>query len=183
MNKTIIIIGAGMGGLAAGIYGQDNGFETTIFEAHYQPGGQCTSWNRKGYVFDGCIHYFGGGSPQAKAEAFWQELGVQPCVKAEINECISAVFPDGTYVHDYCDLKKLQSHLKQLSPEDSVIIDEYIDGIKRFLKDDIMGVLFFGSFKEKLCSVPSLFGLIKYFKYSFHKRLFLIFDIILDNLS
>lgn len=36
--KTIIIIGAGMGGLAAGIYGQANGFKTTIFEAHSLPG-------------------------------------------------------------------------------------------------------------------------------------------------
>jgi phytoene dehydrogenase-like protein len=30
--KRIIIIGSGMGGLATGIYGQRNGFETTIFE-------------------------------------------------------------------------------------------------------------------------------------------------------
>jgi phytoene dehydrogenase-like protein len=44
MRKSIVIIGAGMGGLAAGIYGQLNGFETQIFETHTRPGGQCASW-------------------------------------------------------------------------------------------------------------------------------------------
>ena len=48
--KRIIIIGSGMGGLSAGIHAQRNGFESIIFEAHSTPGGQCTSWTRKGYV-------------------------------------------------------------------------------------------------------------------------------------
>lgn len=32
--RSIIIIGAGLGGLAAGIYGRRNGYTTKIFEAH-----------------------------------------------------------------------------------------------------------------------------------------------------
>ena len=72
--KSIIIIGSGMGGLAAGIYGQYNGFTTTIFEAHHLPGGQCASWKRKGYVFDACLHTFNGFKPQTKMNAFWREL-------------------------------------------------------------------------------------------------------------
>jgi phytoene dehydrogenase-like protein len=63
MAKSIIIIGAGMGGLAAGIYGQINGYETQIFEMHTKPGGQCASWKRKGYTFDACIHHFFGCKP------------------------------------------------------------------------------------------------------------------------
>lgn len=39
MDKSIIIIGAGMGGLAAGIYGQINGYQTQIFEMQTKPGG------------------------------------------------------------------------------------------------------------------------------------------------
>ena len=164
--KKIIIIGSGMGGLATGIYGQHNGFDTVIFEAHNQPGGQCTSWNRKGYIFDACIHDFPDDRPNTKLDTFLRELGVQPCEKVEMNECISAVTPDGTYFHDYCSLEKLESHLKQLSPEDTVIIDEYIDGIKRFLKNDSLGALTIGSFWEKLSSMPALLGLLKYFKYT-----------------
>lgn len=60
MTKSIIIIGAGIGGLSTGVYGQINGYETQIFEMHSKPGGQCTSWKRNGYTFDPCIHHFFG---------------------------------------------------------------------------------------------------------------------------
>ena len=56
MADSIIIIGAGIAGLAAGCYAQMNGYKTKIFELHELPGGLCTAWERKGYVFDGCIH-------------------------------------------------------------------------------------------------------------------------------
>ena len=56
MEKSIIIIGAGIAGLSAGCYGQMNGYRTQIFEMGTKPGGLCTSWKRKGYTIDGCIH-------------------------------------------------------------------------------------------------------------------------------
>ena len=42
-EKTIIIIGAGIAGLAAGCYAQMNGYRSQIFEMHFAPGGLCTS--------------------------------------------------------------------------------------------------------------------------------------------
>ena len=41
-QKSIIIIGAGIAGLAAGCYGQMNGYRTQIFELHDTPG--CLRW-------------------------------------------------------------------------------------------------------------------------------------------
>jgi len=161
--KSIIIIGAGMGGLAAGIYGQRNGFNTAIFEAHHQPGGQCTNWTRKGYIFDACLHDFPQDRPGTKMDALLRELGVLPCEMFAIHECMSAVTPEGKYVHDYCDLEKLESHLKQLAPEDAAAIDAYLDGIRRFQENDSLSALMMGSFREKLASMPALLGLRKYF--------------------
>ena len=40
---SIIIVGAGVGGMATGIYAQRNGFDTAIFEVHSKPHGPCTS--------------------------------------------------------------------------------------------------------------------------------------------
>jgi len=37
-----------------------NGYKTRIFEMHDKPGGLCTAWTRKGYTFDGCIHWLTG---------------------------------------------------------------------------------------------------------------------------
>lgn len=57
MKNRILIIGGGVAGLAAGCYAQMNGYNAVIFEMHNLPGGLCTAWERRGYIFDGCIHY------------------------------------------------------------------------------------------------------------------------------
>ena len=49
-KKKIIIIGAGLSGLTAGVYGQNNGFLTEIFEKNPVPGGLCRNWVRKGLL-------------------------------------------------------------------------------------------------------------------------------------
>lgn len=164
--KSIIIIGSGMGGMATGIYGQYNGFTTTIFEAHHRPGGQCTSWTRKGYVFDACIHHLGAGSAQTQIDAFWRELGALPCEMVATNEVASAVAPDGTYFHDYYDLDKLESHLKTLSPEDADLIDAYIDGIRAFRPNGRFSNLLLGSPWEKLAALPFIVNRLRYFRHT-----------------
>lgn len=153
--KSILIIGAGVGGLSAGIYGQANGFATTIFEAHKLPGGQCTSWKRKGYTFDACIHHFGAGSGTTRVDAFWREVGALPCEMLPTQECVSVAFPDGTIIHDYFDLEKLERHLKTISPQDAALIDDYLDGIRGWLKDDRFNDMMLGSIREKVAAVPS----------------------------
>jgi phytoene dehydrogenase-like protein len=61
MEKSIIIVGAGMAGLSTGCFAQMNGYKTTIFEMHNIPGGLCTAWKRKGYKFDISMHMLGPG--------------------------------------------------------------------------------------------------------------------------
>ena len=77
-SETIAIIGAGIAGLAAGCYAQMNGYETHIFELHDIPGGLCTAWERKDYIFDGCIHYLFGSGPGQPFYSMWEELGAMP---------------------------------------------------------------------------------------------------------
>ena len=78
MGKSIIIIGAGIAGLSAGCYGQMNGYRTSIFEMHDKPGGLCTSWQRKKYTFDLCIHWLVGSASASGFYHIWQELGALP---------------------------------------------------------------------------------------------------------
>ena len=73
MTKSIIVIGAGVAGLSTGCYGQMNGYQTQIFELHDKPGGLCTAWKRKGYTFDGCIHWLSGSKAGSSMNAVWQE--------------------------------------------------------------------------------------------------------------
>ena len=46
MDKSLIIIGAGVAGLAAGCYAQMNGYRSQILDLHTIPGGLCTWWRR-----------------------------------------------------------------------------------------------------------------------------------------
>src|SRR5215212_7932597 len=111
MSKSIIIIGAGIAGLAAGCYGQMNGYRTQVFELHDLPGGLCTAWARKGYTFDGCIHYLFGSAPGQPFHQVWEELGaVQGRRMINHAELMRIVSPDGKTLIVYCDPDRLAAH-------------------------------------------------------------------------
>src|SRR5690554_1774507 len=73
-KKKVVIIGAGIAGLSAGCYFQINGYDTEIYEARNIPGGLCTSWNKKGYLIEGCIHGLLGSAPTHPFYKLWNEI-------------------------------------------------------------------------------------------------------------
>ena len=95
MAKSVIIIGSGMGGLAAGIYGQVNGYTTRVFEMHTLPGGQCSSWKRAGFTFDGCLHHLFGCAPSSRIYELWEEVGAMPRELVQPADCVSVLSPEG----------------------------------------------------------------------------------------
>ena len=75
MAKKIIIVGAGIAGLSAGIYALKAGFEAEIFEKNAVAGGECMGWNRKGYQIDNCIHWLTGTLPNTDLWNVWKTVG------------------------------------------------------------------------------------------------------------
>lgn len=75
MSKRLIIIGAGISGLTSGVYCRRSGIDTTIFERAGNPGGVSTSWKRKGYTFEGGIHWLIGSIPSNPLNDIWTETG------------------------------------------------------------------------------------------------------------
>jgi phytoene dehydrogenase-like protein len=136
-KKTINIIGAGIAGLSAGCYAQMNGYQSQIFELHDLPGGLCTAWERKGYVFDGCIHYLFGSGEGQPFNRMWQELGaVQD--RAFVNHAEYQRITDGekTLVV-YVNPDRLQDHMTVLSPADGKLIQALCDGVRKFTQFDV----------------------------------------------
>lgn len=72
--KTIAIIGGGLSGLSAGVYGQMAGFQTTIYEKSKAAGGCCFGWERNGYLIDNCIHWL-CGTRKCSGRKIWEDLG------------------------------------------------------------------------------------------------------------
>ncbi len=136
-EHTIIIIGAGIAGLATGCYAQMNGFKTKIFELHNLPGGLCTAWERKGYVFDGCIHYLIGSGKGQPFYSMWEELGaVQGRRMINHREYQRITDGDKTLIV-YVDPAELEAHLLELSPQDAAPIRDFIRGVRKFAGFDL----------------------------------------------
>ena len=131
MSKSIIIVGAGIAGLSAGCYGQMNGYRTQIFELHSLPGGLCTSWKRKGYTFDGCIHWLVGSDHGASFYRVWQELGaMQGRQMINHDEFIRVEGKDGKTLIIYTDADRLERHMKELAQADARPIGEFCSAIR-----------------------------------------------------
>lgn len=132
MSKSIIIVGAGMAGLSTGCYAQMNGYTTHIFEQHVLPGGVCTSWKRKGYTFDCCIHNLGGSGEASEFHRIWRELGAIP-TRPMIAYDEFVQVEEGTHVFTvFADIDKLETHMKMLSPADADVIEEFTNAARRF---------------------------------------------------
>lgn len=137
-SKTILIIGGGIAGLAAGCYAQMNGYQSHILERHTLPGGLCTAWERKDYIFDGCIHYLFGSGPGQPYYQIWDELGAlqnRPILHHE--EFMRAVDPEGRTVIAYADPDRLEEHLLTLAPEDAPHIRALAQGVRDFRAFDL----------------------------------------------
>lgn len=130
-DKSVIIIGAGFAGLSAGIYARLNGYQVRIFEMHDKPGGLCTSWKRKGFTIDGCIHWLVGSNPKSAMNLSWQEVGLtQGREFVYLDEYGRYEGDDGRTVIFYSDVNKLERHLLEFSPQDEKPIREMMSGIR-----------------------------------------------------
>lgn len=137
-EADIIIIGAGISGLAAGCYAQMNGYQTQIFELHNLPGGLCTAWQRHGYIFDGCIHYIFGSGPGQPFYPIWEELGaVQTLNFVNHTDFMEIRGPAGETLKVHSQPDELEHHLKTISPEDAKLITGFCRGVRTFKDFDL----------------------------------------------
>jgi phytoene dehydrogenase-like protein len=145
-DRSVIIIGAGIAGLAAGIYARLNGYTAQIFEMHNLPGGMVTSWKRNGYLIDGCIEFLNGSNPESRMHALWEELGVAAKLSAkenrngqnfiDHNEMMRIRDVDGKELIFYPDIDQFEKHLLQLAPIDTRIIHELTTAIRNMAAFD-----------------------------------------------
>ncbi len=134
-EKSIIIIGAGIAGLAAGCYARKNGYRSLIFEQDKSPGGLCTSWKRGEYTITGGLAFLFGSGPGTKFHKIWEELGVIPTVRMiEYEHMIIVEGEDGKPFYFYNDVDRLERQMRELAPEDKDRIEEFVKGIRTFAR-------------------------------------------------
>lgn len=137
-KKKIIIIGGGVAGMATGSYAQMSGFDTQIFEMHVLPGGCCTSWSRRGFVFDYCIEWLIGSGGGNDANQVWRELGALDGKSIKNFESFNRVVDEhGQSVVFYTDPDRLARHLAEVSPADAAVTRVFCEDLRRFTRTNL----------------------------------------------
>ena len=136
--KTIVIIGAGVAGLSAGIYAEQHGFHAILLEKNPSVGGMCTGWYRKGYYLDGCVHWLTGTKEGTLLNEMWKNLDV-----FKSQDDILYLPSWGTYEYQgqkvtmWTDLDRAEKEWKELSPVDSKMIHKFFKMVRDFTKVEL----------------------------------------------
>jgi phytoene dehydrogenase-like protein len=149
-DNKLIIIGSGIAGLATGCYARMNGYDVEVFEMHNRPGGVCTSWNRRDFTFDYCIHNLSGSAPGSDLRKVWEELGALEGAEIIDHDIFVRIEgPGGERLDWHSRLDPLEAHLKEIAPEDSEVIDILVRAARKFIGADFFA-LPLGGFKRML---------------------------------
>lgn len=131
MKQKVVIVGAGIAGLSAGIYAQKAGFDSVIYEKHAVPGGQCTGWMRDGHYIDNCICWMTCAKEGYDLWDVWKDSGI--CAEGiEIHQHKEFYRSElnGQTIHLWADLKRAEKEMLELSPEDAKEIKKFFKHVK-----------------------------------------------------
>lgn len=151
--STLIIIGAGIAGLAAGCYARMSGYRVRIYEQQSTAGGLCTAWQREGFTFDGCLSGVTGCTPGKERSHLWRELGGLSGQLLPQPEIVSAYHSaDGTQVLSfYRDLLQLEEEMGRFSPPDRATIHETLAAVHSLMRfTDTIEAFDTGGFSKRL---------------------------------
>jgi phytoene desaturase len=141
-DRTLIVIGAGLAGLAAGVHAQRNGYQTHIFEHGSQPGGVAVGWRRGQYFIDGGIHFLMGHKPGQPTHSIYEEVGTAgPGMCVDMHDY--GLFVDertGRELAVTADLDRLLADWRRLSPQDAPVMAELIQVTRQFARSNALDI-------------------------------------------
>lgn len=142
--KSILIIGAGFAGLAAGCYARMNGYDATILERHGKPGGVVASWKRGDYLFDGGVHFWMCRNPKHRSYGLYEELGMNRDVSfMPLRHYMTLVDGrTGARTDVTSELDRFAAELASVSPADKDLIEQLTGPARKLAGRDWMGPVF-----------------------------------------
>lgn len=129
-TKRVVVIGAGVSGMTAGIYLLQMGYDVTLLEKNPTPGGELTGWEREGFTIDNCVHWAMGARSGSDLHEIWENVdffGEHP-VTPEIMY-ISTLDADQIALRR--DVDRTEAELTALSPEDRKEIRKLFRDVKQ----------------------------------------------------
>jgi phytoene dehydrogenase-like protein len=132
-DSRIVIVGGGVAGLCAGVYGLRCGYDVEIVEMHERLGGLATSWRRGDYTFETCLHWLLGSDPKGRMHAHWREVfDIDQLHFVQPAEYVRLETEGGERLSIYTDPVRLEAELMRLSPEDEAESRRFLAGVREF---------------------------------------------------
>ncbi len=101
------------------------------------PGGLCTSWRRKGYLFDGSVAGLAGSAPGSPLFQLWEEIGVAKYCPLYYGENFGSIHClDGRTITVYTDIDRLEEHLLSNFTSEAIHLREFIGALRSVLDID-----------------------------------------------
>ncbi len=125
MNKKVIIVGTGLGGLATALRLAKQGYKVEMVEKNHQAGGRLNQIKKDGFTFDTGPSFF---SMSYEFEEFARDCNIQlPFEYVELDPLYSVNFTDNPKTfHLYKDIDKLSEQFAEIEPDFKEKFSRYI---------------------------------------------------------
>ena len=115
-TKSVIVIGAGVGGICAAIHLAKSGYQVTVVEKNSRPGGRCDRLSREGHTFDTgptllVMPLLYEAEFRSLGCSFQEMLDLQ-----RVDPTYHLVFDDGSQLALTSDMKALRDQLERIEP-------------------------------------------------------------------
>jgi phytoene dehydrogenase-like protein len=126
-----VVIGAGIGGLLCANLLSRAGLRVLLVEQHYMAGGYCSTFKRKGFLFDAATHFYPLlGNPATITGKVLTAIGANT-QWIQMDPVDQFHFPDGTRFSVPADFSSYTARLKQEFPDESHAIDSFFAVVQR----------------------------------------------------
>ena len=122
-----VVIGAGLGGLAAAVELAHRGLRTLVLEHHSVPGGYAQCFQRGPYRFDASLHALNGLAPGGGADATYRALGIWDRVRLHRLDPLYRLRQPGREIVAHADAFRYEAELITYFPDQADGIRAYLD--------------------------------------------------------
>jgi len=135
MKRKIVIIGSGISGLCAAVYGLKCGYQVEVLEMHDMAGGLATSWRRGDYTFETCLHWLLGSKPGGELNADWREIfDIEKLTFVNGEEFSRIEDESGGSLSIYTDIDRLEAEMLRRAPKDESAIRSFAKEVRNLTK-------------------------------------------------